>query len=99
MPARIGHGDVSDRSRAQSLSARNAATGRMLESIRILGGGTELERGYAYGLVKYIQEGPAVAADAFRKVADEFPNDLQAAVFAALFGRGGFDESGEAKPD
>ena len=82
----------------ESLAARNAAAERMLELIE-LGGGTELERGYAYGLVKYMQEGPAAAADAFRKVADKFPNDLQAAVFAALFGRGGFDESGEAKPD
>jgi tetratricopeptide (TPR) repeat protein len=82
----------------ESLAARNAAAERMLELID-QGGGTELERGYAYGLVKYMQEGPAPAADAFRKVADRFPNDLQAAVFAALFGRGGFDESGEATPD
>lgn len=82
----------------ESLAARNAAAERMLELIE-LGGGTELERGYAYGLVKYMQEGPAAAADAFRKVAEKFPNDLQAAVFAALFGRGGFDESGEATPD
>ena len=82
----------------ESLAARNAASERMLELIE-LGGGTELERGYAYGLVKFMQEGPAAAADAFRKVADKFPNDLQAAVFAALFGRGGFDESGEATPD
>ena len=82
----------------ESLAARNAAAERMLELIE-LGGGTELERGYAYGLVKYMQEGSAAAADAFRKVAEKFPNDLQAAVFAALFGRGGFDESGEATPD
>ena len=82
----------------ESLAARDAAAERMLELID-LGGGTELERGYAYGLVKFIQEGPAAAANAFRKVAERFPNDLQAAVFAALFGRGGFDESGEATPD
>ena len=82
----------------ESLPARDAASERLLELIE-LGGGTELERGYAYGLVKFMQEGPAAAANAFRKVADKFPNDLQAAVFAALFGRGGFDESGEATPD
>ena len=82
----------------ESLPARNAAAERMLELIE-LGGGTELERGYAYGLVKFMQDGPAAAANAFRKVADKFPNDLQAAVFAALFGCGGFDESGEATPD
>jgi tetratricopeptide (TPR) repeat protein len=82
----------------ESLTAREAAAERMLELID-LGGGTELERGYAYGLVKFMQQGPAAAANAFRKVADKFPNDLQAAVFAALFGRGGFDESGDATPD
>lgn len=82
----------------ESLDARKAASERLLELIE-LGGGTELERGYAYGLVKFMQEGPAAAANAFRKVADKFPNDLQAAVFAALFGRGGFDESGDATPD
>lgn len=82
----------------ESLAARNAATERLLELID-QGSGSELERGYAYGLVKYIEEGPAVAADAFRKVAERFPNDLQASVFSALFGRGGFDETGEATPD
>ena len=61
--------------------------------------GSELERGYAYGLIKYIEEGPAGAATAFRKVADQFPNDLQAGVFAALFSRGGYDISGDATPD
>jgi tetratricopeptide (TPR) repeat protein len=78
--------------------ARMAATERMLALIE-QGKGTELERGYAYGLVKYIEEGPASASDAFRKVAARFPNDMQAAVFAAIFGRGGFDEAGDATPD
>jgi tetratricopeptide (TPR) repeat protein len=78
--------------------ARMAASERMLALIEE-GKGTELERGYAYGLLKYIQEGPVSAADAFRKVSDKFPNDMQAAVFAAIFSRGGFDESGDATPD
>lgn len=82
----------------ESVAARNAAAARMLELIE-QGNGTELERGYAYGLVKYMQEGPAAAADAFRKVSERFPNDLQSGVFAALFGRGGFDELGVATPD
>jgi tetratricopeptide (TPR) repeat protein len=82
----------------ESLAARNAAAVRLLELIE-QGGGSELERGYAFGLVKFMQEGSVAAADAFRKVADRFPNDLQAAVFAALFGRGGFDDSGAATPD
>ena len=78
--------------------ARNAATDRLLNLIDE-GKGTELERGYAYGLVKYIQEGPAGGAAAFRKVADKFPNEMQAAVFAALFRRSGYDELGSPTPD
>lgn len=60
--------------------------------------GTELERGYAYGLIKYLEDGPGAAAVAFRKVSGTFPNDLQAAVFAALFARTGYDDTGEATP-
>ncbi|RPJ33945.1 MAG: tetratricopeptide repeat protein [Verrucomicrobiaceae bacterium] len=82
----------------ETSEARIAASERMLELIE-QGKGTELERGYAYGLVKYIEEGPAGAANAFHKVATRFPNDLQAAIFAALFKRGGFDEAGDATPD
>ena len=78
--------------------ARNAATDRLLYLVD-QGKGTELERGYAYGLMKYIENGPAGGTAAFRKVAGNFPNDLQAGVFAALFGRGGFDDSGDATPD
>jgi tetratricopeptide (TPR) repeat protein len=78
--------------------ARNAATDRLLDLIE-RGKGSELERGYAYGLVKYIEEGPAGAAIAFRKVADQFPNDLQAGIFHALFNRSGYDDFGSANPD
>lgn len=78
--------------------ARNAATDRLLDLIE-RGKGSELERGYAYGLIKYIEEGPAGAAAAFRKVADQFPNDLQAGIFSALFNRSGYDDFGSAKPD
>ncbi len=77
--------------------ARNAATERLLDLVDA-GKGSELERGYAYGLIKYIEEGPAGAAVAFRKVADQFPNDLQAGIFAALFGRTGYDQFGGATP-
>ena len=78
--------------------ARNAATDRLLYLVDH-GKGTELERGYAYSLMKYIESGPAGAATAFHKVAGKFPNELQAGVFAALFGRGGYDDSGDATPD
>lgn len=78
--------------------ARIAATDRLLELIN-QGKGNELERGYAYGLVKYIEEGPAMAAEAFRKVSDKFPNDMQASIFTALFSRTGYDVLGTATPD
>ena len=78
--------------------ARNAATDRLLDLVDA-GKGSELERGYAYGLIKYIENGPAGAAAAFRKIADQFPNDLQAGIFAALFRRSGYDDSGSATPD
>lgn len=78
--------------------ARNAATDRLYFLIE-QGKGTELERGYAYGLIKYIEEGPRGAASAFRKVSKKFPNELQAGVFAALFSRGGYDAAGDATPD
>jgi tetratricopeptide (TPR) repeat protein len=79
-------------------ACRLAASQRMLELIND-GEGTDLERGYAYGLIKYIEEGPAGAAEAFRKVARRFPNEQQAEIFAALFGRTGYDELGSATPD
>lgn len=82
----------------ESGDARNAATDRLLNLVDH-GKGTELERGYAYSLIKYIESGPVGGANAFRKVAEKFPNDLQAAVFAALFRRGGYDASGDATPD
>jgi tetratricopeptide (TPR) repeat protein len=82
----------------ETLDARMAACERMFALIE-RGAGTELERGYAYGLVKFLEEGPAAAANAFRKVSTRFPNDPQSAVFAAVFSRGGFDDSGEPTPD
>jgi tetratricopeptide (TPR) repeat protein len=79
-------------------AARTAATERLYHLVE-RGIGTELERGYAYGLIKYFEEGPAGAGNAFRKVAERFPNELQAHVFAALFNRGGYGAAGDATPD
>lgn len=79
-------------------AARMVVTTRMLDLID-QGKGSELERSYAYGLIKHLEEGPARAANAFRWAAEKFPNDLQAGIFAALFSRGGYDEFGTATPD
>jgi tetratricopeptide (TPR) repeat protein len=79
-------------------AARNAAALRLADLVE-RGKGTRLERGYAYGLIKYLDEGPAAAANAFAKVAVEFPGDLQAPVFAALFGRSGYDAAGDPTVD
>jgi tetratricopeptide (TPR) repeat protein len=78
--------------------ARNAATDRLLHLINA-GAGTDLERGYAFGLIKYMEEGPPAAANAFRQVSAKFPNDLQSAIFLSLFSRGGYDDLGSATPD
>ncbi|MCF7674957.1 MAG: hypothetical protein K9N23_22250 [Akkermansiaceae bacterium] len=78
--------------------ARNAAVDRMLELLE-QGKGSKLERGYVYGLIKYLEEGPVSAGEAFRKVANEFPNDLQAPMLSALFSRTGYDELGSPTPD
>lgn len=77
---------------------RFAVTERLLQLVSD-GEGTELERGYAYGIVKYVEEGPTGAASAFRKVADKYPGELQAELFTALFGRTGYNETGEATPE
>ncbi|MEP2774615.1 MAG: hypothetical protein ABJQ29_06470 [Luteolibacter sp.] len=79
-------------------ACRLATTQRLLELINE-GEGTDLERGYAYGLLKYMEAGPASASDAFRKVSEKFPNEMQAQIFAALFGRSGYDDLGTIKPD
>ncbi len=81
----------------ETVAARDAAMERLLALVEN-GSGTELERGYAYGLIKYIQDGPAAAAEAYGKVSDRFPNELQAALLASLFGRGGFDPDGNPNP-
>jgi tetratricopeptide (TPR) repeat protein len=81
----------------EAIGARDAAMERLLDLIE-KGAGTELERGYAYGLIKYIHEGPAAAANAFHKVSARFPNEIQAAVLAALFDRGGYDANGDPTP-
>jgi tetratricopeptide (TPR) repeat protein len=82
----------------ESDMARGAATERFLDLVDEEKG-TDLERGYAYGLIKYLEGGPAAAAEAFRKVAADFPNDLQAGVFSALFSRAGYDDFGSATPE
>jgi tetratricopeptide (TPR) repeat protein len=82
----------------ESKEARDAATLRFLE-LYDQQNASELERGYARGLIRYLNEGPAAAANTFRHVSEKFPNDYQAAIFAALFSRNGYDELGSARPD
>lgn len=82
----------------ETSSQREVAMERMLALVDD-GAGNDLERGYAYGLIQYYKEGPAAAAEAYRKVSERFPNDLQAAMFAALFGRGAYDAIGQPTPE
>jgi tetratricopeptide (TPR) repeat protein len=78
--------------------ARIAASERLMELIN-QGKGNELERGYAFGLIKFLTDGVTEAANAFHKVSEKFPNDLQTAILAALFSRSGYDDLGEPTPD
>lgn len=71
-------------------SYRLLTTQRLLELVED-GEGTELERGFAYCLIKYIDEGPKGAELAFRKVSEKFPKDVQSEIFATLFSRSGYD--------
>ncbi len=75
-------------------SYRLATTQRLLELVAD-GEGTELERGFAYCLIKYIDGGAKAAELAFRKVSEKFPNDVQSEIFTLLFSRGGYDMIGE----
>ena len=77
--------------------ARANTLDRML-SLVTQGKGSDLERGYAMGLIKHLDEGPASAAAVFKKVANQFPDDFHSKILAAIFSRGGFDETGEASP-
>ena len=74
-------------------SYRLATSQRLLQLISD-GEGTELERGFAYCLIKYIEEGPKGAEIAFRKVSERFPNEIQSQIFTTLFSRGGYDVMG-----
>jgi tetratricopeptide (TPR) repeat protein len=75
-------------------SYRLSVSQRLLQLVSD-GDGTELERGFAYSLIKYIEEGPKGAETAFRKVSEKFPQDIQSQIFAALFSRGGYDLVGK----
>lgn len=77
---------------------RDASMDRLLWLVN-QGAGNELERGYVYGLIQYYKEGPAAATDAYRKLSEKFPNDLQATIFTALFGRGGYNELNMPTPE
>jgi tetratricopeptide (TPR) repeat protein len=75
-------------------SYRLSTTQRLLQLVSD-GEGTELERGLAYCLIKYIEEGPKGAEIAFRKVSAKFPKDIQSEIFAILFSRDGYGLMGE----
>lgn len=77
---------------------RDAALRRMLQLVEE-GKGTDLEQAYAWALTVFFNEGPAQAADAFRKVSEKYPNDIQLKMISAAFGRTGYDEDGLATPD
>jgi len=80
----------------ESSHARAAVADRMLDLL-VRGNGSALEQGYAKALMAQIRDGPAAAAAVFEGLSRQFPNDLQSALFAVLFGRDGYDEFDEAR--
>ncbi|WP_367872618.1 hypothetical protein [Luteolibacter sp. Populi] len=86
--------DLVSRGEAQVEAERNGEKKEVTKEI-----GTELERSYAYAIAVFFDKGAAAAADAFRKIAEKFPNDPQLKVLQAAFGRGGYDDEGQATPD
>ena len=77
---------------------RDAAVLRMAELAKRKVG-TELERGYAVCLIMFYRDGVRTAAEAFRKLAEQFPNDPLPAVYAAILGRSGYGPYGMPKPN
>ncbi|MEM9236698.1 MAG: hypothetical protein AAGB14_07960 [Verrucomicrobiota bacterium] len=77
---------------------KQAALDRMLALIEE-DVGTEVEKRYVFGLVKMLRDGPGEAASAFTAIVEDFPNDPQAVLLKSLFGRGGYDDLGDATPD
>ena len=82
----------------ETSNVRLAALDRLIHLMK-QGQGSELERGYTYALLQYFESGTGAGANAFRKVANKFPDDIQAAVLSALFSRGGYDVTGQPTPD
>ena len=64
------------------LDERTAALRRMVDLVG-KDAGTELERSYAYAVGVFFDQGPAAAADAYRKVSEKFPNDPQLKLLVA----------------
>lgn len=77
---------------------RDAALARMVALVEGEAG-SELERSYALGIALFFDKGAAAAATAFRKMAEQFPNDPQLLLMAAAFGRSGYGEDGRPNPD
>jgi len=75
-----------------------AAHERML-ALAQAGVATELERGYVFCLNSVYTAGPGAAAEFFHKLAEKFPNEIQAHLLSAILGRGGYDEFGLPTPD
>lgn len=80
------------------LASQQTAALRQMLALAQAGAGTELERGYAYCLGVVFSDGPRAAAESFSKLSERFPNESQARLFAAIFGRTGYDAFKMATP-
>ncbi|MGE9269046.1 MAG: hypothetical protein ACQKBY_13215, partial [Verrucomicrobiales bacterium] len=73
-----------------------AALDRMLDLLEAEKG-TKLEQGYAYAVAKLKAEGPLAAAKVYEVLAEDFPNERLARLWAAFLKRDGYDEVGKPR--
>jgi tetratricopeptide (TPR) repeat protein len=83
---------------SEFIGARVAAAERAIALVQA-GAGTEIERGYIFATMRYLDDGPSAAADAFAQVSQRYPQDMQLQLFETYFRRSGFDEYGSPKPE
>ncbi|MGC6580727.1 MAG: hypothetical protein ACON4K_00175 [Akkermansiaceae bacterium] len=78
-------------------SQRKEAVDRMLDLLEA-GVGVEWEKGFAQAAGRLYANGAAAAAEVYGKLAEQYPNNLTAQIFALILDRDGYSESGYTNP-
>lgn len=75
---------------------RQAAVDRMLDLLEA-GSGVEWEKGFGQAAGRLYANGAETSAGVYRRVAEKFPQNLQAQLYSLILARDGYTESGQAK--